>query len=108
MAPLTRSAAGRYAFPMSDPHIDRIRDLLRDGLAPTALELVDESHLHAGHAGARARPDGGITHLRIRAVSDAFSGRSRVERHRIVNALLSGEMARGLHALAIEAKAPGE
>ncbi len=93
---------------MANPHIDHISDLLRAGLSPLALEVVDESHLHAGHAGASARPDGGITHLRIRAVSAVFSGRSRLERHRIVNGLLSGEIGRGLHALAIEAKAPGE
>lgn len=93
---------------MASPHIDRIRALLTEGLSPLALEVVDESHLHAGHAGASARPDGGITHLRIRAVSEAFTGRSRVERHRIVNGLLSAEIGRGLHALAIEAKAPAE
>lgn len=72
------------------------------------MEVEDESYLHAGHAGASSRSDGGITHLRVRAVAEAFRGRSRVERHRLVNALLAQEIAQGLHALAIEAKAPGE
>lgn len=93
---------------MSDPHLDRIRTALAEGLSPLALDVENESHLHAGHGGASARADGGITHLRVRAVSAAFTGKSRVERHRMVNALLAGEIAQGLHALAIEAKAPGE
>ena len=93
---------------MSHPDLDRIRAALTGGLNPLALEVENESHLHAGHAGASSRADGGITHLRVRAVSAAFAGKSRVDRHRMVNALLAGEIARGLHALAIEAKAPGE
>ena len=93
---------------MPDPHLDPIADQLRKGLDPLELEIVDESALHAGHAGAHGRSDGGSTHLRIRVRSAAFTGKSRIERHRIVNALLEGEIARGLHALAIEAKAPGE
>ncbi|GGF85051.1 BolA family transcriptional regulator [Azorhizobium oxalatiphilum] len=93
---------------MSDLHISQIRTTLEAGLSPLALQVLDESHLHAGHAHNRARPDGGITHLRVRVVADAFRGKSRVDRHRIVNALLAGEIAGGLHALAIDAKTPEE
>ncbi|MGQ3674941.1 BolA family protein [Xanthobacter sp. TB0139] len=99
----------------SAPALVAIRQLLQDKLSPQLLELEDESHKHAGHAGvthdlkgAKRRADGGITHLRVRVVADAFTGKSRLERHRMVNALLQGEIDGGLHALAIEAKAPGE
>jgi BolA protein len=75
-------------------------------LRPTELKIVDESHLHAGHAGSR---EGGETHFRIDVVSEAFAGKSRVARHRMVNELLADAFARdGLHALAIRARAPGE
>lgn len=75
-------------------------------LGPSALQVDDESHLHAGHAGSR---EGGETHFRIDVVSDAFAGKSRVERHRLVNTLLAEAFSRhGLHALAIRARAPGE
>jgi len=99
---------------MSDASLATIRDTLEAGLKPVFLDLEDESHKHAGHAGVMHdhkgshRDDGGITHLRVRVVADQFAGKSRLERHRIVNGLLEGEIARGLHALAIEAKAPGE
>ncbi|WP_342360386.1 BolA family protein [Terrarubrum flagellatum] len=84
---------------------NRIAAALRDGLAPSALEVIDESHQHAGHAGARP---GGETHYRVHVISEAFTGKSRVDRHRMVNALLKPEFAGGLHALAIHAKATGE
>jgi len=74
-------------------------------LEPLALELEDESHRHEGHGGHRP---GRLTHLRVRILSEAFRGQGRVARHRTVNGLLAEEIARGLHALAIEAKAPGE
>lgn len=93
---------------MSDAALAPIRAVLEAGLRPLALVVEDESHLHAGHAGARGRSDGGITHMRVRVVSELFAGKNRVERHRLVNALLQDEIERGLHALAIEAKAPGE
>lgn len=100
---------------MSDTALAAIRRTLQEGLSPTLLELEDESHKHAGHAGvmhdlkgAGHRHDGGLTHLRVRVISADFTGKSRLERHRIVNGLLQGEIARGLHALAIEARAPGE
>jgi BolA family transcriptional regulator, general stress-responsive regulator len=75
---------------------------LTAALAPTALEVIDESDQHAGHGGWR---EGQTTHVRVRITSAAFAGKSRVDIHRMVNALLAGEFAAGLHALAIEAKA---
>jgi BolA protein len=77
---------------------------LREALAPSVLEVVDESHLHAGHAGSR---EGGETHYRLNVVASAFSGKSRVECHRLVNDALKEAFDRGLHALAIRASAPG-
>ena len=90
-----------------------IETKLRDALAPERLEVVNESHLHAGHhhveSGHEAVFDGtGETHFRVRIVAPSFSGMSRVERHRAVNALLADELKAGLHALAIEPAAPGE
>lgn len=78
---------------------------LREALTPESLAVVDESHLHAGHAGSR---EGGETHYRIDIVSPAFAARTRVERHRLVNGALAEAFERGLHALAIRARAPGE
>ncbi len=99
---------------MSQTSLSAIRDTLQAGLDPLALEVVDESHKHAGHAGVMHdakgahRGDGGITHLRVKVVAAGFAGKSRIERHRIVNGLLSGEIARDLPALATEARSPGE
>jgi BolA protein len=84
---------------------DWIGETLERELAPTRLVVTDESDQHVGHAGWR---EGGETHFRIDVVSDAFKGKSRVERHRVVNTVLAGAFGRGLHALAISAKAPGE
>ncbi|AWN46052.1 MULTISPECIES: BolA family protein [Methylobacterium] len=84
---------------------DWIRTTLEERLAPTALSVVDESHQHAGHSGWR---EGGETHFRLDVVSAAFEGKSRVERHRMVNALLDDAFKRGLHALALRARTPGE
>ena len=84
---------------------DRISAKLTAGLKPLVVNVVDESHQHAGHGGWR---EGGETHYRITIVADAFAGKSRLERHRLVNALLKDEFDEGLHALAIEAAAPGE
>lgn len=84
---------------------DWIRTTLEERLAPTALSVVDESHQHAGHSGWR---EGGETHFRLEVVSAAFEGKSRVERHRMVNALLDDAFKRGLHALALRARTPGE
>ena len=84
---------------------DVITEKLRNAFAPESLRVEDESHHHEGHAGHRP---GGETHYRVYIVSDAFRGKSRVERHRMVNAALAAELAGGLHALAIHAAAPGE
>jgi BolA family transcriptional regulator, general stress-responsive regulator len=82
-----------------------ITDKLREAFAPISLDIIDESHLHEGHAGHRP---GGQTHFRIYIVSSAFEGKSRVERHRMINATLAAELAGPVHALAIKAQAPGE
>lgn len=84
---------------------DLITEKLTKAFAPENLSVVDESHLHAGHAGAR---EDGQTHYRVYIVSDVFRGKSRIERHRMINATLSGELAGGVHALAVHASAPGE
>ncbi|MER2268770.1 BolA family protein [Methylobacterium oxalidis] len=84
---------------------DWIAATLAAELAPTHLDVVDESHLHAGHAGWR---ESGETHFRLDVVSAAFEGKSRVERHRLVNGLLDGAFKRGLHALAVRARTPAE
>ncbi|MGV8839363.1 MAG: BolA family protein [Bauldia sp.] len=81
---------------------DRITRALTDAFQPQRLEVVDESERHKGHGGYRP---GGESHFRIRIVADAFRGKSRLEMHRAVNAVLAGEIAAGVHALAIEAKA---
>jgi BolA family transcriptional regulator, general stress-responsive regulator len=84
---------------------DWINTTLRERLNPISLSVVDESHQHVGHGGWR---EGGETHFRIDIVSAAFEGKSRVERHRMVNDLLAEAFERGLHALAIKARAPSE
>ena len=84
---------------------DVITKKLTEAFAPESLRVEDESHLHAGHAGHRP---GGETHYRVYIVSDAFRGKSRVERHRSINATLASELAGSVHALAIHAAAPGE
>jgi BolA protein len=84
---------------------ERITKNLRNSLAPSRLEVIDESHQHQGHGGWR---EGGETHFRVVVVSDAFTGKSRLDRHRLVNAALVQELADRVHALAIVAKAPGE
>ncbi|WP_234189577.1 BolA family transcriptional regulator [Shinella sp. NM-101] len=79
---------------------------LEAAFSPERLEVVNESHLHAGH---QPGFDGeGETHMRIRIVSAAFSGMSRVARHRAINEAVKAELDAGLHALAVEAAAPGE
>jgi BolA protein len=84
---------------------DWINATLQERLHPISLSVVDESHQHIGHAGWR---EGGETHFSVDIVSPAFAGKSRVERHRIVNEVMSEAFQRGLHALAITARAPGE
>ncbi len=90
-----------------------IEQKLTKALAPERLDVINESHLHAGHHhtsdGHHSEFDGkGESHFRIRIVSAAFSGKSRLERHRAINLLLADELKEAIHALAIEANAPGE
>lgn len=84
---------------------NRMETALAAALNPTVLEVEDESGKHFGHAGARPE---GETHYRVLVVSEAFRGKTRVDRHRTVNALLADEFAKGLHALALTAKTPEE
>jgi BolA family transcriptional regulator, general stress-responsive regulator len=78
---------------------------LTAALSPVVLEIIDESSQHHGHAGAHPQ---GESHFRIKIVAPGFQGKSRVERHRMVNAVLADELKIRVHALAIEAKAPDE
>jgi BolA family transcriptional regulator, general stress-responsive regulator len=84
---------------------ERMTDKLTRAFSPVALEVIDDSHKHAGHSGWRA---GGETHFSVRIVSAAFAGKNRVQRHREINAVLAEELQGGVHALAIEARAAGE
>lgn len=83
---------------------ETIRSRLAAALAPTALDIEDESHRHAGHAGARD----GRGHFRVRIVSAAFEGMSAIARHRAVYAALGELMQTDIHALAIDARTPEE
>ena len=82
---------------------DDLRTALDAALAPRALEIDDDSHLHAGHAGAREG-----RHYSVHIVSERFAGLSRVARHRLVYDALRSLIPRGIHALAIDAKAPDD
>jgi len=84
---------------------DAIINKLREAFLPESLDVVDESHLHESHAGHRP---GGETHFRVYIVSPAFEGKSRIERHRMINATLAQELADSVHALVIHAHGPGE
>ena len=91
---------------MAEPQarVERIRARLEQRFAPSALEVVDESHLHAGHAGARS----GKGHFRVRIVAPAFAGLPALRRHRLVYESLDELMNQDIHALSIEALAPTE
>ena len=82
-----------------------IMQKLTDAFAPQRLEVENESHRHAGHAGS---PGTGESHFRVEIVSEKFAGLSRLERHRMVNEVLASELAGPVHALSIKAKTPGE
>lgn len=84
--------------------VEAIRSRLNAALTPSALDIEDESHRHAGHAGARD----GRGHFRVRIVSAAFEGQSAIARHRAVYAALGDLMQTDIHALAIDARAPEE
>jgi BolA family transcriptional regulator, general stress-responsive regulator len=84
---------------------DLITEKLRKAFAPESLRVEDESDQHAGHAGHRP---GGETHYRVYIVSEVFRGKTRLQRHRMINNTLASELSGGVHALAIHAAAPGE
>ena len=89
---------------MSAPRVARIRATLEQQLAPEYLDVVDESHLHAGHPGARD----GKGHFRINIVSERFAGLTPLARHRLVFSTLADLMQTDIHALSISASAPAE
>ncbi len=84
---------------------DTIERKLTKAFAPASLKVVDESHQHEGHAGHQP---GGETHFRVYIVAQAFRGKSRLSRHRMINDVLVDELQSGVHALAIHAAAPEE
>jgi BolA protein len=84
---------------------DTITRKLQDAFTPVALTVSDDSDQHKGHGGWR---EGGETHFSVEVVSEAFRGKSRLLRHRLVNAALADELASRVHALAIKASVPGE
>lgn len=89
-----------------------IEDKLKAALRPIRLDIVDESHRHAGHAGVRASlagaRAGGGTHFQVRIVAEAFAGKSRLARQRLVYAALAEEMTGDIHALTVTALTPDE
>lgn len=85
--------------------VDLLTRKLTEAFHPQSLNVVDESHQHEGHAGARP---GGQTHFRVYIVSESFKGKTRIDRHRMINQALADDLAAGVHALAIHATAPGE
>ena len=80
------------------PILEQIRERLQATFAPSELEVLDEGHKHAGHAGE------GKGHFHVRIVSAAFAGRLPIKRHRMIYAALDGLMNKGIHALSIDAK----
>ncbi|TCD13745.1 BolA family protein [Oricola cellulosilytica] len=89
------------------PLEERITRKIQEQLSPTRFEVINESHLHAGHQGG-AMDGTGETHFRVRVIAASFTGMSRVDRHRALNELLADELAGGVHALALEPAAPSE
>jgi BolA family transcriptional regulator, general stress-responsive regulator len=87
---------------MSGERMQRIRARLEAGLQPRELDIVDDSHLHAGHAGARD----GRGHFRVRIVADCFAGAATLRRHQLVYGCLGELMQTDIHALSITALAP--
>ena len=90
---------------LSGPVANRLRAKLQAAFAPEILAIEDESSRHAGHSGER---EGGESHFRVRIVSAAFNGLSRVERQRRVYAVVAEEIDAGLHALALTTLTPEE
>jgi BolA protein len=84
---------------------ERMTQKLAAAFAPSRLDVIDEPAKHHGHAGWR---EGGETHFRVEIVSEAFAGKSRIDRHRAVNAVVADELKERVHALALVLRAPGE
>lgn len=82
---------------------DQIQEILTDGLKPLEIQVVDQSHLHAGHAGARPE---GESHFHVRIVTPQFRGQSRIARHRMVNDLLGELLQNQVHALSLQLLSP--
>ena len=92
------------SIPAANPErVERMRRLLADAFAPTELEVIDDSHRHVGHAGARE----GKGHFTVRIASAVFAGMSPLARHRAVYAALGDMMETDIHALSIQATVPG-
>ena len=89
---------------VSAQRIKRIRVALQTVLTPTHLEIIDDSHYHAGHAGAQD----GKGHFRVSIVAECFAGEAPLRRHRMVYAAVDKLMVTDIHALSIDARAPGE
>ena len=89
---------------MTTARVEAIEALLTDAFSPTGLQIKDQSHLHAGHEGAKS----GGGHFDVRIVSDAFDGKRALQRHRMVFEALESMMDSEIHALRITAKTPGE
>jgi BolA protein len=98
------SAADTTMNTRADGRVERIRAALQAALAPVELSVGDDSHLHAGHAGAAS----GGGHYSVRVVSERFEGQRLVMRHRLVYDAVQGMMHTDIHALAITAVAPSE
>lgn len=84
---------------------EKMKEKLNFALSPETLEVIDQSDMHAGHAGSRPE---GESHFFIKITSAAFEGKTLVQRHRMVNQVISEELANHVHAMALETKAPGE
>jgi len=78
-----------------------LQEKLTEAFSPVSLEVINESHLHSGHAGDNGT---GESHFRIKIVADAFNGMNRVQRHRAINAIVQPKIEEGLHACAIDVK----
>jgi BolA protein len=89
---------------VTDARVKSIEERLAAEFSPSYLQVRDQSHLHAGHAGARD----GMGHFEVTIVTDAFDGRSRIERHRLIYAALGALMQTDIHALKINAYSPAE
>jgi len=91
-------------MPFENLRAQRLRERLVTRFAPTALTIEDESHLHAGHAGAA----GGQSHFRVTIVAEAFRGVSPIARHRMVYAAVDDLLKTDIHALSLAASPPAE